>query len=239
MGGQQKRWARRGRLVYHVCNYIFHVMQNGRVEAACCRRTVMWVRAAAAPHAVRSVARVAGVRRAFGAAAAVRQQRSDDDGAQRPQFSDPFPLPFSRELDPRLKAEGVNLASEGQRIDDIVVPIRVPNREGEERPKKLARLQYHCRKRGTLETDLILSTFALKELPSLSDAELDELDSLLDEPDWDIFYWCTDRKPVPPAWKESFMTEGRLGHRLRLHTRNDERTVRRFPELSSEIKSPA
>ncbi|WFC96297.1 Succinate dehydrogenase assembly factor 2 mitochondrial [Malassezia brasiliensis] len=199
----------------------------------------MLVRAAAASYAVRSVARVAGVRRAFSAAVLMRQKRGDDDGAHPTQFVDPFPLPFSRELDPRLKAEGVNLASEGQRIDDIVVPIRVPNREGEERPKKLARLQYQCRKRGTLETDLILSTFALKELPSLSDAELDELDRLLDEPDWDIFYWCTDRKPVPPAWKESFATEGRLGHRLRLHTRNDERAVRRFPELSSEIKSPA
>ncbi|WFD04260.1 Succinate dehydrogenase assembly factor 2 mitochondrial [Malassezia obtusa] len=179
--------------------------------------------------------------RALHTAPALRQRQSGggDDSSQRPPFADPFPLPFSPELDPLKKAEGVNLASESQRIDDFVVPIRVPNRLNEERPKKLARLQYQCRKRGTLETDLILSTFAVKELASLADAELDELDMLLDEPDWDIFYWCTDRKPVPERWQESFATEGRLGHRLRLHTRNDERTVRRFPQLSAEIKSPA
>lgn len=103
----------------------------------------------------------------------------------------------------------------------------------------LARLQYQCRKRGTLETDLILSTFAQKELAHLSDRELHELDQLLDEPDWDIFYWCTERKPVPERWEASFLTEGRLGHRLRQHTRNDERTVRRFPPLTSDIRSPA
>ncbi|WFD01158.1 Succinate dehydrogenase assembly factor 2 mitochondrial [Malassezia yamatoensis] len=154
------------------------------------------------------------------------------------QLKDPFPLPFSRELDPGKRSEHINLASESQRIDDFVVPVRVPNRMNEERPKKLARLQYQCRKRGTLETDLILSTFAVKELDSLSDAELDELDSLLDEPDWDIFYWCTDRKAVPAKWKESFANEGHLGYRLRVHTRNDERTLRRFPQLSSKIQSP-
>lgn len=156
-----------------------------------------------------------------------------------PTFVDPFPLPFSRELDPGRAADGVNLASEGQRVETIDVPTRVPNRLNEAYEKKLARLQYQCRKRGTLETDLILSTFAVEELRSLSNAELDELDMLLDEPDWDIFYWCTDRKPVPPQWAESFATKGRLGFRLRTHTRNDQRTLRRFPSLAPGIQSPA
>lgn len=136
-------------------------------------------------------------------------------------------------MDPARRAEGVNLASAGQRVEGISVPIRVGDREEEPRDRKVARLRYQCRKRGTLETDLILSTFAVDELPSLSDAELDELDRLLDEPDWDLFYWCTDRKPVPEAWAASFATEGRLGHRLRMHTRNDGRAVRRLPPLSS------
>jgi len=154
-------------------------------------------------------------------------------------LSDPFPLPFSREMDPARRADGVDLASAGQRVEGIDVPIRVANREGEGRPRMLARLQYQCRKRGTLETDLILSTFAQKELACLSNEELHELDQLLDEPDWDIFYWCTERKPVPARWEASFATEGRLGHRLRQHTRNEERMVRRFPPLTAEIQSPA
>lgn len=201
----------------------------------------MWVRAAGQP-ALRGGAHAQRIQRTLRTAAPLRSQNrsgNGDNGSAGPKFVDPFPLPFSPELDPKKAAEGVNLASKGQRIDSIVVPTRVVNRTNEERPRKLARLQYQCRKRGTLETDLILSTFAQKELQALDDAELDELDKLLDEPDWDIFYWCTDRKPVPETWAASFATQGRLGHRLRLHTRNDERTVRRFPQLSSDIQSPA
>ncbi|WFD24853.1 Succinate dehydrogenase assembly factor 2 mitochondrial [Malassezia equina] len=103
--------------------------------------------------------------------------------------SDPFPLPFSQEMDPARRADGIDLASAGQRVEGMDVPIRVANRTEEGRPRMLARLQYQCRKRGTLETDLILSTFAQKELAQLSDDELHELDQLLDEPDWDLFYW--------------------------------------------------
>lgn len=54
---------------------------------------------------------------------------------------------------------------------------------------------------------------------------------LLDEPDWDIFYWMTDRKPVADRWKESFKTEGRLGWRLRKHARNEDREQRFMPDL--------
>ncbi|PKI82679.1 Succinate dehydrogenase assembly factor 2 mitochondrial [Malassezia vespertilionis] len=177
--------------------------------------------------------RVAAPARRFAACAPLKNKRNAKDA-----LLDPFPLPFSPDLDPARKADGVDLASASQRVEGIEVPNRVPNRTNEDRPRKLARMQYQCRKRGTLETDLILSTFAQKELASLGDDELDELDRLLDEPDWDIFYWCTERKPVPDRWESSFITEGRLGHRIRAHTRNDERTVRRFPSLSQDIQSP-
>ena len=191
----------------------------------------MWLRAAAAGQRHGACARVAG--------RAISTSSARFSGKDAPDLSDPFPLPFSREMDPARRADGVDLASAGQRVEGIDVPIRVANREGEGRPRMLARLQYQCRKRGTLETDLILSTFAQKELACLSNEELHELDQLLDEPDWDIFYWCTERKPVPARWEASFATEGRLGHRLRQHTRNEERMVRRFPPLTAEIQSPA
>lgn len=103
-------------------------------------------------------------------------------------LSDPYPLPFSPDIvdlnnadsgpesGPESKWAGLNLASERQNLDGVDAPMRVPGREGEDREGKIARLVYQCRKRGTLETDLILSTFAKKELKELPNEELDELD---------------------------------------------------------------
>ncbi|UZJ53381.1 hypothetical protein CBS101457_002701 [Exobasidium rhododendri] len=146
--------------------------------------------------------------------------------------SDPFPLPF----DPRL--EGLSLSSKHQlenltKSGEDAFPLRVPGREpgDESREIKIARLKYQIRHRGILETDLILSTFSKEHLAGLSDAELDEFDTLLDEPDWDIYYWMTARKEVPDRWKETFETENRLGWRLRKHTKNENKETRSMPNL--------
>lgn len=47
------------------------------------------------------------------------------------------------------------------------------------------------RKRGTLESDLLLSTFAAKYLPTMTPAQMRQYDLFLDENDWDIYYWAT------------------------------------------------
>lgn len=52
------------------------------------------------------------------------------------------------------------------------------------------------RKRGTLESDLLLSTFASKHLPTLAPNLLDQYDLLLDENDWDIYYWATQKEEL-------------------------------------------
>ena len=54
-------------------------------------------------------------------------------------------------------------------------PIPRPNETVE---KMRARLVYQSRKRGTLESDLLLSTFAQQELPNMSEAELKEYDKV-------------------------------------------------------------
>jgi hypothetical protein len=36
---------------------------------------------------------------------------------------------------------------------------------------------------------------------------------------------------VPQRWKASFETEGRLGQRLRVHTKNEDKVLRRMPAL--------
>lgn len=55
--------------------------------------------------------------------------------------------------------------------------------------------QDQSRKRGTLESDLLLSTFASQYLPTMTSEELQQYDLFLDENDWDIYYWATQREP--------------------------------------------
>jgi succinate dehydrogenase flavin-adding protein (antitoxin of CptAB toxin-antitoxin module) len=52
------------------------------------------------------------------------------------------------------------------------------------------------RKRGTLESDLLLSTFAATHLPTMSSELLDQYDRLLDENDWDLYYWATQNEDL-------------------------------------------
>lgn len=151
---------------------------------------------------------------------------SVDPGYEPPSpLSDPFPLPYD---------SSINLASPSQSdsLDDYGAPLRVPGREpgNETRDQRIRRLIYQTRKRGILETDLLMSTFAAQELWNMPEAEVEEFDRLLDEPDWDIYYWLVQRKPVPDRWKESFETAGRLGHRLRHHTKNEKKEVRWMPD---------
>lgn len=51
------------------------------------------------------------------------------------------------------------------------------------------------RKRGTLESDLLCSTFADANLASMTTKQLQEYDLFLDENDWDIYYWATQEPP--------------------------------------------
>ncbi|KAI0164343.1 DUF339-domain-containing protein [Hypoxylon sp. FL1284] len=73
-----------------------------------------------------------------------------------------------------------------------IEPMR---RTGEDDATMRARLVYQSRKRGTLEADLLLSTFADAYLPSMTREQMAELDRFLDENDWDIYYWATQEPP--------------------------------------------
>ena len=48
----------------------------------------------------------------------------------------------------------------------------------------------------------------------------------MDEPDWDIYYWATEKKAPPKRWAGSPLLE-----KLRVHVRNEGRVVRRMPDL--------
>ncbi|PHH77238.1 hypothetical protein CDD82_3598 [Ophiocordyceps australis] len=77
--------------------------------------------------------------------------------------------------------------------------VRVHERSGVKR----ARLLYQSRKRGTLEAELLFSTFASKYLANLPRAMLEEYDRLLDENDWDLYYWATQPDECPPPNPEA------------------------------------
>ncbi|KAM0333119.1 hypothetical protein ACHAQA_001778 [Verticillium albo-atrum] len=75
-----------------------------------------------------------------------------------------------------------------------IEPLR---RTGEDATTMRARLLYQSRKRGILESDLLLSTFANTHLPTMTQAQMQRYDLFLDENDWDIYYWATqDESPT-------------------------------------------
>ncbi|XP_030028141.2 succinate dehydrogenase assembly factor 2-A, mitochondrial-like isoform X2 [Manduca sexta] len=93
--------------------------------------------------------------------------------------------------------------------------------------KRKARLHYQSRKRGMLENDLLLSTFAKKYLDDFSEEQTMMYDRLINSPsnDWDIFYWIVEKKPTPKEFDNEIM------NLLKRHAKNEERTALRQPDL--------
>lgn len=107
--------------------------------------------------------------------------------AERPSAAtDPYPLPLSQ---PQLSASAADDPSavpspqgRGQTsLDSLDEELSLPqplDRTGEEKETLRARLVYQTRKRGTLETDLILSTFAKEYLPTMTEEEMKQFDKV-------------------------------------------------------------
>ncbi|XP_044756807.1 succinate dehydrogenase assembly factor 2-A, mitochondrial-like [Coccinella septempunctata] len=78
----------------------------------------------------------------------------------------------------------------------IARPKRRPDETIEE---KKARLLYQSRKRGMLENDLLLSTFASKYLKQFNNKQVADYDRMINEVsnDWDLYNWALGVKPIP------------------------------------------
>lgn len=115
------------------------------------------------------------------------------------------------------------------KIELKIEPLPRPNELPE---TKRARLLYQSRKRGILETDLLLSRFAKQYLQTMTLEEMKEYDELLDEADWDIYYWATNATPsdvvkvCPEKWQNS-----EIMNKLRDVAENKKRDLLRMPEL--------
>src|ERR1700722_5898837 len=79
---------------------------------------------------------------------------------------DPWPLPHTPEH---------VAATPTPPPDSLIVPVRA---HAEDVTLLRARLTYQSRKRGILETDLLLSTFARDHLPSMAEPELRDCDQV-------------------------------------------------------------
>jgi antitoxin CptB len=59
------------------------------------------------------------------------------------------------------------------------------------------RILFRCWHRGVREMDLVFGQFADAQLPTLSEAELDEFEIIMDEEDNDLARWILGTLPVP------------------------------------------
>lgn len=60
------------------------------------------------------------------------------------------------------------------------------------------RLVFRATHRGTKETDLMVGGFVTRNIATFSEAELDELEGVLELLDVDLADWLSGRRPIPP-----------------------------------------
>ena len=77
-----------------------------------------------------------------------------------------------------------------------------PNEARAARRKKLS---FRAWRRGFKEADIILGHFADEELATMSDAEMDVFEVLLEVPDQDLYGWIIERDPAPQAYQSEIL----------------------------------
>lgn len=103
-----------------------------------------------------------------------------------------------------------------------------PAKSSESIETKRSRLLYQSRKRGMLENDLLLSTFASEYLCKLDSSLLQQYDNLIngESNDWEIYYWINKQKATPAKFDNEIM------NLLKTHAANLKKEKRiRQPDL--------
>ena len=70
------------------------------------------------------------------------------------------------------------------------------------RRKKLA---YRAAHRGTKEMDLIVGGYVARHIASMTPAELDDLERIIEIPDADLDAWLTGKAPLPEEQKSDLL----------------------------------
>ena len=74
------------------------------------------------------------------------------------------------------------------------------------------RVLFRAWHRGLREMDLILGRFADATIAELSDAELDEYERLMEQPDPELYGWITGEMPVPRDYDTDLFRRLRAFH---------------------------
>jgi antitoxin CptB len=61
------------------------------------------------------------------------------------------------------------------------------------------RLIFRAQHRGTFENDLLIGGFVKSRIAAMSEAELDEIEAVMEHADAELADWLTGRKPIPPS----------------------------------------
>ncbi|MFN4040339.1 MAG: succinate dehydrogenase assembly factor 2 [Brevundimonas sp.] len=64
--------------------------------------------------------------------------------------------------------------------------------------QRLGRIAFRAWRRGFREADMVLGPFADQVAPTLTEAELDVFEALLDVEDQYLYAWIIEREPTPP-----------------------------------------
>jgi antitoxin CptB len=80
----------------------------------------------------------------------------------------------------------------------------------DERRRRLLFRSWH---RGIRETDLLLGRFADARIATLSDADLDEYERLLEVPDHDLYGWVTGEIEAPTDYQTDLLKRMCAFHR--------------------------
>ena len=75
-------------------------------------------------------------------------------------------------------------------------PIEAPTSD-----VRLKKLRFRAWHRGFREADLILGPFADQQLADLSNAQLDAFETLIDQPDHDLYGWIVGQAEAPAAFR--------------------------------------
>ena len=70
---------------------------------------------------------------------------------------------------------------------------------------RLKKLRFRAWRRGFREADFILGAFADAELPTLSPADLDAFEDLLEQPDQPLYAWIIGTEQTPEAFDHEVM----------------------------------
>lgn len=74
------------------------------------------------------------------------------------------------------------------------------------------RIHFRAWHRGMREMDLILGQFSDARIADLSEAELDEFETLMEEPDRDIFMWLTGEAETPKEFDTALLARIKAMH---------------------------